>query len=80
MYENDFWLENTAYLRIKNIEVAYNIPIADTKTIKSVRAYINGFNVATFTKAKDVDPEGDSTNGQFYPQQKIFNLGFNINF
>lgn len=82
LYRNDFWLQNTAFLRLKNIEIGYTLPneVLSSVGIKSARLYASGFNLATFTKAKDIDPEGDSSNGQFYPQQKIFNIGFNFNF
>jgi hypothetical protein len=29
---------------------------------------------------KDYDPEGNSSSGQFYPQQRIINLGVNVKF
>ena len=79
---NDFWLQNTAFLRLKNMEFGYNIPPALLEKIgfTSARVYVNGFNLLTFTEADDVDPEGDSGNGQFYPQQKIFNIGVNVKF
>ncbi|MDN5217253.1 TonB-dependent receptor [Fulvivirgaceae bacterium BMA12] len=79
---NDFWLQNTSFLRIKNVELGYNISgdLLGKVGFQSARIYVSGFNVATFTKAEDVDPEGDSGNGQFYPQQKIFNVGVNVKF
>ncbi|PXX31181.1 TonB-dependent receptor [Arenibacter sp. ARW7G5Y1] len=82
LFTNDFWLVNTSFLRIKNVEFGFNIPESTLSSIglKSARLYISGFNLATFTKAKDVDPEGDASNGRFYPQQKIYNIGVNVNF
>nr|WP_314896126.1 TonB-dependent receptor [uncultured Flavobacterium sp.] len=82
LFRNNFWLQNTSFLRLKNVEIGYTIPenLMTKFGLKSARLYVSGFNLATFTKAKDVDPEGDSTNGQFYPQQQIYNLGINVNF
>ncbi len=82
LFRNDFWLVNTSFLRLKNVELGFKFPekIMSDFGIKSARLYVSGFNLATFTKAKDVDPEGDSSNGQFYPQQKIYNIGINVNF
>ncbi|WP_133259572.1 SusC/RagA family TonB-linked outer membrane protein [Pseudochryseolinea flava] len=80
--KNDFWLYNTAFLRIKNIELGYNVPAAFASKIKlkSARIYLSAFNLATFSKVKDFDPEGQNESAQFYPQQQIFNAGVNLKF
>ncbi len=82
LFRNDFWLVDTSFLRLKNVELGYNFPenIISVVGLKSARLYVSGFNLVTFTNAEDVDPEGDAGNGQFYPQQKIYNIGVNINF
>lgn len=82
LYQNNFWLNDASFVRLKSMEVGYTVPnIALSKiNIKDVRFYISGFNLFTFTKVKDYDPEGSSESGQFYPQQKIFNFGVNVNF
>ncbi len=79
---NDFWLYNTSFLRIKNVELGYNLPVgvAEKIRISGARIYVNAFNLATFSKVKDFDPEGRSENAQFYPQQQIFNIGVNLKF
>jgi hypothetical protein len=82
LYKNNFWLYNTSFMRIKNIELGYNVPAAFAQRIKlsSARVYVSAFNLATFSKVKDFDPEGQSESAQFYPQQQIFNLGVNLKF
>lgn len=79
---NDFWLYNTSFLRIKNVELGYTIPASAMSRIKltSARVYASAFNLATFSKVKDFDPEGTSESAQFYPQQQIFNIGVNLKF
>ena len=79
---NDFWLENTSFMRIKNLELGYSIPgsLLNDIGFQSLRVYVSGFNLFTFTGVEDIDPEGDSGNGQFYPQQRIFNVGLNVKF
>ena len=80
--KNDFWLYNTSFLRIKNVELGYNLPvgIAEKAKLSGARIYVNAFNLATFSKVKDFDPEGRSESAQFYPQQQIFNVGVNLKF
>jgi TonB-linked SusC/RagA family outer membrane protein len=81
-YRNNFWLNDASFVRLKNVQVGYNLPSAvlDKYAISTFRVYLSAFNLFTLTKVKDYDPEGNSESGQFYPQQKIVNLGFNITF
>lgn len=81
-YRNDFWLNNAAFLRLKNVELAYNLKADFLSKLKvsGVRVFASGFNLFTITKVKDYDPEGNSESGQFYPQQRIINLGANVKF
>ncbi len=81
-YPNTFWLRNVSFLRLKNVELGYNVPSAVIQKLRlgSLRVYANGFNLLTFDKYKNIDPEGDSQTGVFYPQQKTFNLGVNVGF
>jgi TonB-linked SusC/RagA family outer membrane protein len=82
LYNNTFWLNDASFLRLKNVQVGYNLPTSMLSKIKlaGVRVYASGFNLFTLSKVKDYDPEGTSGSGQFYPQQKIMNLGVNVKF
>lgn len=82
LYNSTFWLDNASFLRLKNIELGYNLPVSKAAILRmqSARLYVNAFNLFTITKVKDYDPEGNSGSGQFYPQQKIINVGVNVSF
>lgn len=82
LYKNNFWLNNSAFVRLKNVSIGYNVPPALLSKYKmnALRLYANAFNLFTITKVKDYDPEGSSESGQFYPQQRIINVGVNIQF
>ncbi|HEU4552082.1 MAG TPA: SusC/RagA family TonB-linked outer membrane protein, partial [Chitinophaga sp.] len=88
LYNNTFWLNNASFLRLKNIELGYtiNAEVLSRIRIAGLRVYANAFNLFTITKVKDYDPEGGglgqtySSSGQFYPQQRIVNLGVNVKF
>ena len=85
-----WWLWNASYLRIKNIELGYNLPKSALKFInlQSVRFYFSAQNLLTFSHVKDfIDPEmGQSgtldanTNGWYYPHQRVVSFGTNITF
>jgi TonB-dependent starch-binding outer membrane protein SusC len=79
-----FWLEDISYLRLKNLQLAYNIPkeITNRINISSLRVYINAQNLLTFSPYKVADPEMsvlDQRAGN-HPSAKIFTLGANVNF
>jgi TonB-linked SusC/RagA family outer membrane protein len=82
LYKNNFWLNNSAFVRLKNVSIGYNVPVMllSKYRISGLRLYANAFNLFTITKVKDYDPEGSSESGQFYPQQRIINVGVNIQF
>jgi len=81
-YNSTFWLNNAAFFRLKNIELGYTVthPLLTAIKVTNLRFYASAFNLFTITKVKDYDPEGSSGSGQFYPQQKIVNLGVNVRF
>ena len=82
LYNNTFWLNDASFIRLKNVELGYNLSPDWLARIKmqSLRLYVNAFNLFTITEVKDYDPEGDSGSGQFYPQQRIINVGVNVRF
>lgn len=82
LYNSTFWLNDASFVRLKNVEIGYTLPksLLSSLKIQQVRVYANAFNLLTFTGVKDYDPEGNSTSGQFYPQQRIINLGVNVKF
>ncbi len=79
---SDFWLKDASFVRLKTLEIGYNVPekwLAKIK-VNSLRLYANGNNLFTIDKLKWFDPEGISTYGDFYPQSKVYNIGFNLSF
>lgn len=78
---NTYWVRNNNYIRLKNIEIGYtlNPDLINKIGIKGLRVYMNGLNLLTFDKIKIWDPESTSSNGQYYPQAKVFNFGLKIN-
>ncbi|GAC1420445.1 MAG: TonB-dependent receptor [Flavisolibacter sp.] len=81
--QNTYWLRNTDYIRLKNLEIAYNIPasILRRASIQNLRIYVNSFNLFTYSPGfKDFDPELGTGSGQGYPLQKLVNLGISVTF
>lgn len=76
-----FWVKNTSYLRLKNIELSYDLPQNWLKSIRltGVKVFANAYNVLTITSLKDRDPEIPSY-GSTVPNIKAYNVGLNIQF
>ena len=77
-------IEDASFMRMKNLTVGYSIPkkiLSKTKFINSVRAYITGRNLLTFTGYSGPDPEVDSnvTLGA-NPNTKQFAFGLDFQF
>jgi TonB-linked SusC/RagA family outer membrane protein len=79
--KSDFWITNVRYIRLRNIELGYNF---DQKIFKKLglRIYVNASNLFSIDNVKkyEIDPEISSGNALVYPQQRLFNAGFNITF
>ncbi|MBO9594756.1 MAG: TonB-dependent receptor [Niabella sp.] len=81
---SDFWLRNAAYLRLKNLQLAYNLPQAllQKAGINNLRLFVNGQNIFTASKMKDFDPEKNLNGSTFYeyPTVKTITAGINLTF
>ena len=83
-YPSSDYLQNAAYLRLKNVQLGYSIPPAVLSAIKihQVRIFITGENLLTFTGInKNFDPEvigGGWGSGKMYPLMKTLTAGLNI--
>lgn len=79
---NDLFIMDRSFLRLKTLELGYNIPEKWLKIIgvESLRVYTNGNNLLTFKKLPidTVDPEQPAT--LVYPLTKMVNFGLNITF
>ncbi len=79
--QNSFFLKNGAFLRLKNIELSYDLPAEWIKHVgmSDCRIYINANNLITWDHlGKLTDPESNGSNR--YPIMKTVNFGVNIKF
>lgn len=79
---NTYWLRNSDYIRLKNVEIGYTIPESVTRKagISSLRVFANGLNLVTWDQMKIWDPESTRGNGQYYPQARIVSIGGRVTF
>lgn len=78
------YLQNAAYIRLKNLQIGYTIPKSITARwgIQNVRVFFSGENLWTGTSlASQFDPETISSyNGNSYPLSKTLSCGINVTF
>lgn len=82
MRENDFYIMDRSFVRLKNMELGYTLPSTISKYIyaQRIRVYANGNNLFTWDKRpfKNFDPELD--NPLKVPITRTFNFGINVVF
>ena len=80
---SDRFVEDASYLRMKNIRLAYSIPVkwASYMTLKKAQVYASAQNLFTITNYSGMDPEvGGGVDIGFYPQARTFLIGATIDF
>ena len=82
---SSLFLYDASYLRLKNVEIGYNVSPNWLRKfhVQQARIYVQGLNLLTFDKlgGVDIDPETKSGDGaSWYPIQKVFNFGIDITF
>jgi TonB-linked SusC/RagA family outer membrane protein len=79
---NSFFIQDASFIRIKNVEIGYTIPVkwANKVGSKNIRLYANGLNLFTWDRlpTKNFDPE--LTGEYSYPITRVYNFGVNVTF
>lgn len=80
--ESSFWVRDGSYLRLKTLELGYTFPekMMAAAGIGSLRIYIAGQNLLTFSSVDFLDPELSNNRARYYFQQKVYSFGLNIGF
>jgi TonB-linked SusC/RagA family outer membrane protein len=88
---SDRFIEDGSYVRLKNLTLAYNVPVSLTKraAISNLRLYLTGQNLVTWTDYSGYDPEVSSSpfstvgfgrDFGVYPQARTYTVGVNATF
>ena len=80
---NDFFLKSNNYLRLKNAQLGYNLPVSLLQkiNIERARVYLSGTNLFTISSLdQGLDPESFDGRVRAYPTTKIISLGVNLTF
>lgn len=86
---SDFLVEKASFVRLRNLTIAYNIPVKKMKWSRGIKVFVSSNNLLTFTDYSGYDPEissrGDNsiTPGVDFgaiPQVRTFSGGLTLNF
>ena len=90
---NSYYLENGSYLRCKQLQLGYAVPVNSLKRvgIDRLRIYVQVANLFTITKYSGIDPElstsdfNNNTNfgidfGNYPANQRNYNVGVQLGF
>ncbi len=81
--QSTFWLQNTNYLRLKNLQFGYTLPksLLSNWGVENVRFYYSVENLFTIDNMKiSIDPEATSQRLSSYPLLRTHAFGVNITF
>ncbi len=83
---SDRYVEDGSFVKIKNVQLGYNFNLNESSNFDSVRLYLQGKNLFTFTDYSGYDPEmsggvlGSGIDYGNYPTPRIVSLGLNVKF
>jgi TonB-linked SusC/RagA family outer membrane protein len=78
-----FWVQNTSYLRLKNIQLGYTFPekLIRSAGMSGLRIYYSAENLFTIDNLPiSLDPETSSERASSYPLIKTHSFGVSLNF
>lgn len=81
------YLQNAAYMRVKNVQIGYTLPTSLSTRIgvQRMRLFVSGENLLTFSKMISIfDPESVGlsgwSDGKTYPYARVLAGGINVTF
>jgi TonB-linked SusC/RagA family outer membrane protein len=83
VYNSTHWRANAGFLRLKNVELGYQLPkkVCDRIRIQGLRLSVSAYNLCMIydhMKEMGFDPETDAF--WYYQQQRTLNFGINVTY
>ncbi|WP_288861123.1 TonB-dependent receptor [uncultured Bacteroides sp.] len=83
---SDWYLENSSYLRLKNVTLSYDLTDTFRKLShmnernSRLSVYLSGENLATFTNYSGMDPECGGWDALKYPVSRVLSVGVKLTY
>lgn len=81
--DDDYTMQKTWYLRLKNITLGYTIPknwLVKNNLLQDARIFVDAQNIGLLTNYEGFDPEMELNNSSPYPIPYSISMGVNIKF
>ena len=82
---NSLVLQDASYIRLRNVQLSYNVPLENIDFLRSLRVYVTGQNLLTITDYTGFDPEANAFGASnlridysSYPLARTLIFGVNI--
>jgi len=84
---NTLALQDASYLRLKYIQLNYNLPLRSTKSVRGIQVFLSAQNLFTISNYVGYDPEANALGGSSaridlntYPLARVWSAGLNVSF
>ena len=78
---SSFWLKNTSFFRMKNVELSYTFnQFSPSSVVKKMKVFARGANLFVLSSVKDLDPELLNAGVTNYPVTRTFTGGVSFVF
>ncbi|OQP57746.1 hypothetical protein A3860_08960 [Niastella vici] len=82
---SDFWYANTWYVRLKSLELAWQLPqsfLNGLRVVQNARVYLTGYNLLNYQQMGKFQQDAEIANGTggAYPNTANFNFGVQLGF
>ena len=79
---SDWWIEDGSFVRLQTVTLGYTLPFRKNDRSKSVRLYVSGDNIFTFSKFGGYDPEVGILGIYYggYPRLRKWTIGLDFTF
>ncbi|WP_209391084.1 SusC/RagA family TonB-linked outer membrane protein [Chryseobacterium sp. RR2-3-20] len=75
---SDAAYSDASFIRLKNLQIGFQIPLGSQTIVKDARIYFQGQNLLTLTNYFGIDPETGA--GSFLPPLRTYSLGLQLGF
>jgi TonB-linked SusC/RagA family outer membrane protein len=79
LQQSSWWLRDASFMRLKTVEIGYNLPWLAQYGVRTSRIYIGAENLFVLSSFKLWDPEM-GRKGLGYPPNRRFNIGLQLGF
>lgn len=81
-WASSWWIRDASYLRLKNVQLSYDFGAIRMMGLSAFKISLKASNLFTWSKLSkyNIDPEAPEVTNGYYPQQRSYEMSFNLSF